>query len=160
MKRALLAIAALITSSFTPVAPPGMVGEAVAIPAPNVLLCNDTSLLGSSRSGQFWGNPYLLPVNITVTTEFEGPFGSGDTQYFVATSTTVTGPIRQRCPVMNWGGKSTGKYQDVELAPAGTEVETYQCQLPLTEAGEGLGYVLCPFPPAGNTVRGRKPPTE
>lgn len=145
MQRAILAITALLASSFTPIALPVLVTEAAAeLPSPNVLLCNDAKALGPSQNGHFWGTPILLlPVNQTVT--FDGPFSSGETAYFIATIAT-TEPIFQRCPVLNGPAKRTGKYQDVEAAPAGTILSVFNCQPEVTSAGSELGYVDCDFP--------------
>ena len=142
MKRAILAAAALMSSSFTPIALPVLVTEAAAeLPSPNVLLCTDNSLLGPSQNRHFWGTAFLLPVNFTTT--FEGPFSSGDTEYFIATTKT-TKPVIQRCPVLNAEGKRTGKHQDIVVAPADTVVEVFNCQHQLTAAGIAWGYVECP----------------
>ena len=153
MKLALLAATALIASSFTPIAVPALVSGAAALPAPNVLLCTDSSLLGPSRSGHFWGSPYILPVDNTVTTTFDGPFSSEGTEYFIVTETTTTNPIIQRCRVFNWSGHVTGKYQDIEVAPAGTVTRVYNCQETTTP---DPGYVECPG--AGSSGDTRKPP--
>lgn len=145
MKRALLSATALIASSFTPVASGDLVSRAsAALPTPNVLLCTDTKALGSENNGHFWGTPYILPVNHTDTFTFAGPYSGDAGEYFVVTQTTVTQAVFQRCRVMNWNSRETGKYQDVEVAQPETVISVYNCQSPLTEAGAVLGYVACP----------------
>jgi hypothetical protein len=144
MKRAFLAATALIATSFTPIGPTSLFNAAAELPSPNVLLCTDTKSLGPSQNGHFWGTPLLLlPVNSTV--EFDGPFSSGDTEYFVATVTT-TEPLFQRCLVINRSGHRTGKYQDIEVAPAGAIISVFNCQPEPTDAGIELGYVNCDAP--------------
>ena len=141
MKGTFFAATALIVTSFTPAAPLATVSGAASLP--NVLLCTDDRLLGSSQSGQFWGNPIILPTKTVTVTTFAGPVGSGDTEHFVATSKISREPILQRCPVMNGSSQPTGKYQDVQLAPGGEEIRTAECQMTLTTAGVALGYRLC-----------------
>ena len=141
MKRAFVAVIALVASSFTPIALPPLVSRAAALPSPNVVLCTDISSLGPAQNGHYWGSPFILPVDITVRTTFQGPFSSGGTEYFIATTTTTTNPIIQRCRVLNGSGRATGKHQDIEVAPADIDVDVYNCQLTATPAP---GYVECP----------------
>lgn len=141
MTRGFLAATALIVASFTPIAPPNLVSGAAALP--NVLLCTNNSLLGPSQNGHFWGNPNILPTKTVTVTTFAGPFGSGATAHFIATSRISREPIIQRCPVMNGSSQPTGKYQDVQLAPGGESIRIANCQMTLTSAGAALGYHQC-----------------
>jgi hypothetical protein len=146
MKTAVWVASALIVSSFSPVALPNLVGTATAQTSTNVLLCTNSRLLGGSQSGQFWGTPFLLPFNVTMTTTFTGPFGSGDTEHYIGTRTIRNAPLIQRCPVMNAAGRSTGKHQDVQLSGPSTLTDEFRCQPQVTTAGLNLGYVYCNFP--------------
>jgi hypothetical protein len=116
MKRAFLAATALVASSFTPISLPTLVGEAAASPTPSVALCNDSSLLGSSSSGHFWGNPYILPAHNAVggTLGEPTPMSGGGERYSGNLVIRLQAVI-QRCPVLNRSGQPTGKYQDVQL---------------------------------------------
>lgn len=129
MTRAFLAATALIASSFTPIAFPNLVSRADALPTPNVLLCNDTSLLGPSGSGHFWGNPYILPAHNIVSGTLGGsiPILGGGERY-TGTQAISLQAVIQRCPVMNRSGNPTGKYQDVERSAVHHTTFLLECE--------------------------------
>jgi hypothetical protein len=129
MKFALLAATALIASSFSPIALPALVGEAAALPSPNVLLCTDNNLLGPSQNGHFWGNPYILPVRNIVSGTLDGPTSipGGGTRYVGLEAISLQAVI-QRCPVMNRAGHPTGEYQDVQLTAAHHTTFVIECE--------------------------------
>jgi hypothetical protein len=120
MKIRICAALALVTSSFTPAALPGMISAASA-QSVNPSLCSDVSLLGPVRNGHTWGTPEILPSNGTPSVSVEvgtvtTRAGSSGNVTVVVTTTTTQPPVIQRCPVLNSQGNLTDKYQDVELA--------------------------------------------
>lgn len=119
MKCAALAAAALIASSFTPIALPTLVGTAAATPTPDVALCTDNSLLGPAQNGHFWGHPYILPIRNVVTGTLGEPIPMlGGGEAYSGMMAVSLQAVIQRCPVMNAAGHPTGEYQDVELTAA------------------------------------------
>jgi hypothetical protein len=129
MNRALLAATVLIASGFTPIAPPVLVGAAAASPSPNVLLCTDTSLLGPSGNGHFWGSPYILPARNIVTGTLGAPTRDGaGVDHYSGTAAVSLQAVIQRCPVVNRSGQPTGKYQDVEIIAAHHTTFGLECE--------------------------------
>ena len=152
MKLELLAATAIIASSFTPIAFPILVSEAVALPSPSVLRCTDASLLGPSGNGHFWGNPYILPVhNLVSGTVGEPTSILGGGERYSGTAAVSLRAVIQRCPVMNKSGHPTGQYQDVELTAAHHTTFAIECDHTTAESVPPP-YLTCQLvPPAGGS---------